>query len=718
MGARCLLLAVLLLTVGVLSPPVPVSAQDGPAYDDILGAWEVSFDGDRDHVAAGVLISVTTSGQDAGGNPMYMATITDSRWHGCFTDGDVLWSDVRQFRITSSRAQYRAGGGIDSACEDASPDITLEHDDPVSLQVNSWVLTRPGAFTPDPDRIVGTWATYDGDLTIEINGQPNRYSGTVVAVGPDSCHEVGDQILPDLTFGLGVEGVAGNYRSADAVFGTTECVPGSEIGVNLIERADGTIGRIDIGRGREFHPRVVSLGPAEPVGDPGTGVLRPVDAQLARFRGHFGGLLGGNSSEVAWDGADMVLIIRQSPCFDETVVATITGARSTDDGVSATASFVPAPLDAKCATVDLGETPIRLTDRVERDPEKPGISTRFEDALLTIAPGLAPNQQTAVRTLNVFDVVTEAEQPGGGVDRRSHLQRVETFFESLLLTSGTSGGFAQAEALPVLLGTLGAFPDGLALAGVAGAREGVTLLLDPEDRALNQLLLDEVGLPVSEVVIAGGQAALPDAALPDLPDVPMRRIAGANRFETAAQLSAATFGPGVGTVYVATGANFPDALSGGAQAAREGAPILLVDGDRMPSSTDAELRRLAPQRIVVLGGTAVIPESMATLLAGYAPVERLAGPDRLSTAVEVSRASAGAVRGRVLTAPGGDYPDALVLASAAWIFDGPRLLLSDGAVPQVVLDEIARLQVNGIEHLGPSPSIDAVSQLTSVLTPE
>jgi hypothetical protein len=41
------------------------------------------------------------------------------------------------------------------------------------------------------------------------------------------------------------------------------------------------------------------------------------------------------------------------------------------------------------------------------------------------------------------------------------------------------------------------------------------------------------------------------------------RLSGPDRYATAAALSSSTFGPGVPVVHVATGAAFPDALSGG-----------------------------------------------------------------------------------------------------------------------------------------------------------
>ena len=57
----------------------------------------------------------------------------------------------------------------------------------------------------------------------------------------------------------------------------------------------------------------------------------------------------------------------------------------------------------------------------------------------------------------------------------------------------------------------------------------------------------------------------------------MTRIGGADRYATAADLSLAVYPGGASTVFIASGAAYPDGLAGGAEAARLGAPLLLSD---------------------------------------------------------------------------------------------------------------------------------------------
>ncbi|WP_199921596.1 cell wall-binding repeat-containing protein [Intrasporangium calvum] len=101
--------------------------------------------------------------------------------------------------------------------------------------------------------------------------------------------------------------------------------------------------------------------------------------------------------------------------------------------------------------------------------------------------------------------------------------------------------------------------------------------------------------------------------------------------------------PGVDIVYVATGANFPDALAGSVLAALEGAPILLVTRDTIPGPTATELARLDPRYIRVLGGTSTVSDAVLTQLKAYATantadeVTRIAGLNRYATAAEISQ---------------------------------------------------------------------------------
>lgn len=185
-------------------------------------------------------------------------------------------------------------------------------------------------------------------------------------------------------------------------------------------------------------------------------------------------------------------------------------------------------------------------------------------------------------------------------------------------------------------------------------------------------------------------------------DVTVDRLYGANRYETAANISAATFAPGVPTVYVATGSDYPDALAGGAAAARDHGPVLLVGRDSVPAATAAELTRLRPNRIVVLGGTGVVSAAVQEQLGAYAPggTVRLAGADRYATAAAISRSTFAPGAPVAYIATGRNYPDALAGVPAAGLQGGPILLVTPTGIPAPTVRELERLAPQRIVVLG------------------
>jgi hypothetical protein len=101
-------------------------------------------------------------------------------------------------------------------------------------------------------------------------------------------------------------------------------------------------------------------------------------------------------------------------------------------------------------------------------------------------------------------------------------------------------------------------------------------------------------------------------------------------------------GPSTEVVYIATGENFPDALGAAATAALGLGPVLLVQQNSIPAPTLAELNRLQPPNIVLVGGTAVISNGVKATLEGLAfspTVTRIAGANRYDTAAKLSQAT-------------------------------------------------------------------------------
>ena len=164
--------------------------------------------------------------------------------------------------------------------------------------------------------------------------------------------------------------------------------------------------------------------------------------------------------------------------------------------------------------------------------------------------------------------------------------------------------------------------------------------------------------------------------------VPDERLGGSDRFGTSVLISRAGFPDRAPVVYVASGSNYPDALSAGAAAAHEGGPLLLTAPWGLPAVVADEIARLHPARAVVVGGASAVQPAVVDSLRALVPdVVRLSGFDRYDTARVVARYAFGAGSVPIAyVASGTSFPDALSATDAAGHQGGPVLLTPGGDV--------------------------------------
>lgn len=199
----------------------------------------------------------------------------------------------------------------------------------------------------------------------------------------------------------------------------------------------------------------------------------------------------------------------------------------------------------------------------------------------------------------------------------------------------------------------------------------------------------------------------------------LTRAAGGDRFGTAVALSQLGFPGGASTAYVASGRTFADALPTGALSGVQPGPVLLTDTCALPASAAAELARLKPQSVYVIGGPAAVCDGVLqaiTQQTGVTPT-RVAGADRYATdAAIVALGWPGQVQTAYVTT-GVNFPDGLT-GSARAAKDGSPLLLADTcALPQPVHDQLVRLAPKVVKIIGGSaalcPDIDrSISSVT------
>lgn len=271
-----------------------------------------------------------------------------------------------------------------------------------------------------------------------------------------------------------------------------------------------------------------------------------------------------------------------------------------------------------------------------------------------------------------------------------------------------------ADAVVVASGA--AFPDALAAGPLAG-HAGGPVLLTPPNELRPETEAELLRLDPARIIIAGGPAAVSPnvaAAIETATGVIPDRVAGPNRYATAAEIAAFGF-PDADTVYVVPGYNFPDALAAGPPAGRDARPILLTTQAALPAATADAIAALPDPDVIVVGGPQAITQDVLDQIAQVTEgvVRRVSGLNRFLTSVAVSVDSFTSAD-TVFLASGLTFPDALSAAPAAARANAPVLLTQTTCVPEDAMTEIYRLGATQVVAIG---GVEAVTQDVGNLVP-
>ena len=264
------------------------------------------------------------------------------------------------------------------------------------------------------------------------------------------------------------------------------------------------------------------------------------------------------------------------------------------------------------------------------------------------------------------------------------------------------------------------FPDALAV-GPAAAKLGGPVLLVPAGSVPDSVVGELERLAPREIVVLGGPSVVSTAVLTQLEALAgaggVTRIYGDNRYATAAKIATTYFAAGTThTVFLATGLNFPDALSGGPVAGMLGAPLLLSTATTVPEETLNAMKTLGVTKVVLLGGTGVLSpalESQIVSAVGPVDVTRYSGNSRYETSAAIVAGSFDpATTTTAYVTVGNNFPDALAGTSAA-VADGAPILLSEkSCMPRATYTAHQNLGVSKVVLLGGSGVIDSFAPST------
>jgi len=216
------------------------------------------------------------------------------------------------------------------------------------------------------------------------------------------------------------------------------------------------------------------------------------------------------------------------------------------------------------------------------------------------------------------------------------------------------------------------FADALCAGPLAQKYGGPILLTAP-----NQLNVDTLNelkrLGVKHLFIAGGLGAVSqniENTLQDSGIFTIERIFGNDRYETSVKF-AQKIGS-TGKVVLATGTDFPDALSISSIAAKLGMPILLTAKNSLPAIVRSYFQTNTVTQTYVVGGTGAISETVANSVTFPS---RLAGNDRYTTNVTIMQNFASELNFETIyVAIGTNFADALTGAVLAAKSSSPLVL--------------------------------------------
>lgn len=159
-----------------------------------------------------------------------------------------------------------------------------------------------------------------------------------------------------------------------------------------------------------------------------------------------------------------------------------------------------------------------------------------------------------------------------------------------------------------------------------------------------------------------------------------QRLYGSDRYYTAAAIANTMFGSSQYAV-LATGEDYPDALSAAPLAKKYNAPILLTSPKTLEAPTKNTLSNLGVKKVFIVGGTGAISGDVEKDLASMGiECTRIFGSDRYATSLAVAN-YLGPVQGAFI-ASGESFPDALSVSSLAASLNYPILLTGKDALPQ------------------------------------
>lgn len=165
---------------------------------------------------------------------------------------------------------------------------------------------------------------------------------------------------------------------------------------------------------------------------------------------------------------------------------------------------------------------------------------------------------------------------------------------------------------------------------------------------------------------------------------PVTRISGRDRYTTSVSISKAQFEGNTDCVLVVNGEIFADALCASPLAEKYDAPILLTSSKILSKETKDEIVRLNPSKVIIIGKEGAVSKNIENEIKDInsnITIDRIGGNNRYETSALIASKLDSK---EVMLAFGGNYADALSIASIAAIKKSPILLTEKNSIPESI----------------------------------
>ncbi|WP_307741495.1 cell wall-binding repeat-containing protein [uncultured Mobiluncus sp.] len=314
-------------------------------------------------------------------------------------------------------------------------------------------------------------------------------------------------------------------------------------------------------------------------------------------------------------------------------------------------------------------------------------------------PGVAPISPSTGITYPVRDLDTLVVRHGGN-DRIDTSLAVLDFFSAKSSTPTEANNLAVAYAdyagkvsLPwsdtAVLVRDDDYPDAL-VAGPLAANYNAPILMTPTKQVPHRVVDALRTHGFTKVILVGNPGAISAGAASQLQNAgfQVQRLGGQDRYRTAGAVAdhlLVARGQDKSDVYLATGVDYPDALSASSAAIKNVGVVLLTPRRTVDGTSQGWMNSAKAAKVVAVGGPAVKAAERSVHLD-----EKQVGFDRYETAEKVASAYFPPNPGRIAVATGKDFPDATLAASLTARTGSPLVLTRPDTLTQPTTQFLTR----------------------------